>query len=221
MRRWTRPPWSLPPIRNSATTRPVVSWARQRGSNSIRASWPRRWSRCCKARKRTVPIFKRPKWGQSPCPIWPKRSRSRGLASSTFPCARSGCRSDWRTCGAMRNWVCPVTRASRPRVSRTSCPRLGNPEQTRPYGPLHTRTRCPRHKFPARLLSSTIPRRTWPRRCTLATCEARSSATRLPACWNSKATTSFAKTTSATGARSLECLSPFLEKLQIQVTLRL
>ena len=55
--------------------------------------------------------------------------------------------------------------------------------------------------------SSTTRRPTWPRRCTSATCAARSSATRWPGCSGSSATTCGARTTSATGGRPSACSS--------------
>ena len=55
--------------------------------------------------------------------------------------------------------------------------------------------------------SSTIPRPTWPRRCTSATSAARSSAMRWHGSWGSWVTTCGARTTSATGARPSACSS--------------
>ena len=55
--------------------------------------------------------------------------------------------------------------------------------------------------------SSTTRRRTWPRRCTSATSARRSSATPSSGCSTPSATTSFARTTSATGAGRSGCSS--------------
>ena len=103
--------------------------------------------------------------------------------------------------------VCSCRRGGRPRLHQPhAAARDARPPRRQAAGRRRAARRADRRPGRERA-SSTTPRPTWPRRCTSATCAARSSATPSCGCSSSWATRSSARTTSATGARSSGCSS--------------